>query len=146
MALRIDFRGGAFRFLDSDIPDNLAASWLVVTQYGRKPPLASEIASAASGNDPAPTDALALHVHELKAELRDLRADNLRLREALRLTASRRDVFNAGLSIILVFLVLGFGIIFKMDAIKADSAWHYVHAAVTSSDNAARILPASTAP
>lgn len=77
-------------------------------------------------NPPRDADALALHIHELKGELRDLRADNQNLRAAMLLTASRRDVFNAGLSIILVFLVLGFGIIFKMDTINQNSGIHFV--------------------
>ena len=77
-------------------------------------------------NPPRDADALALHIHELKGELRDLRADNQNLRAAMLLTASRRDVFNAGLSIILVFLVLGFGIIFKMDTINQNTGIHFV--------------------
>jgi hypothetical protein len=90
---------------------------------------------------PPSPDALALHIHELKGQLGALRTDNQRLRDALSLTASRRDLFNAGLAIILVFLVLGFGIIFKMDAINANTGIHFVNAGGAS--QAVRIVPAS---
>lgn len=67
-------------------------------------------------NHPASRESLELHLVEMKLELR-------RLQRGLRDTSSKQDLFRGGLAILLVLMIGGFAILFKIDTIGAGDLW-----------------------